>query len=114
MENVYIFEVTSVGHGSVSCTGCAEGYLWCDLYFWGVLQVHALWAKRQQSVHPFGFYSEADRDCLWAPRRFLNELQNFYLEVTFVVVSSLGKVDGYWFIGVTSFDVPNVAHKPVF
>ena len=55
----------------------------------------------------------ADCNCLWAPRGFLYEFQNGYLDVTFLVVPFLVEVHCYWFVWVTSFDVPEMACKPV-
>jgi len=71
-----------------------------------------MWCKGLESMGLFGLYPVADDYCMWAPRRFFDKLQNVYLDVTLFVMSSFVEVDSYWFIGITSFYVPQVSCEP--
>ena len=113
--NVCIVEVTIGSLWISDCTCCAVwdlfGMMWT--IFFGILQVNALWGKGPQCMCPFEFYSVADGRCLWAPGWFFDEFQNCYLDVIFPGMSRFGEMCAYWFVLVTSFDVPKVTNKPV-
>ena len=77
----------------VSCI--AWGFLGLSPVVQGLVVYGSIW-----------IYPVADDYCMRAPRRVFYKLQNCYLDITFFIMSSLVEMDSYWFVRVTSFDVP--------